>query len=273
MQHFSRAMDDFVGEGDFRADDSLYRSRDPSLPPTQHQYGSIGRGYPPGRGRSMSINPTTLPNTIANIQSRSRSTHLPNIHDVSGPDAPIRMGDLESLLERFSMQQEERHREQTRELKEQTVSLQARITSLEKCSHPTLSHSLRGPATRGGGVPNRQRALRASNPVILPEVVEGGDSVGAVLEGEDADDEEDEGEPSTLKKKTKPKYHTAIQRYSTQAFRAVCGVKGRDWPDPEVIRTNPTTGVKYLTLRASNWQYRRIAHISLGFRWIGLKTR
>ncbi|KAF7368243.1 hypothetical protein MVEN_00144400 [Mycena venus] len=278
QQHFSRgqrytdsydedlyasrqAMDDFHGDGEFGAENrwvlrlpaaryidatayknSLYRSVDPS---PAYSAATIR-----GHGRSTSINPATLPNTIANTQlPRSRSTHVPNIHDVLGSDTPVRMGDLESLFERLSVQQEERHREETRELKEQNVALQARITSLEKRFHPPPSRSVRGLTTRGGGggVQTRQRALHASDPVVVPEVVEGSNSVGAVLaEGEDADNEEDEGEPLTSKNK-KPKYHTAIQKYSTQTFRAACGVKGRDWPDPEDIRINPTTGVKYLS--------------------------
>lgn len=32
----------------------------------------------------------------------------------------------------------------------------------------------------------------------------------------------------------------------TQTFRRVCGVKGNEWPNPELVRINPTTGVAYL---------------------------
>ncbi|KAJ6572667.1 hypothetical protein B0H10DRAFT_996746 [Mycena sp. CBHHK59/15] len=251
-------MSDFRGEED---EDRFYRPMDPSLATTQRQYASIGRGPPPGHARSRSIHPATLPNTNTQAAGRrSRSAHLPNTHDASGPDAPIRMGDLESLLQRFSLQQEERHREQTRELKEQTLVLEARLNSLEQRPHPPSSESSRGQSSARGAVATRgkksvvrtQRTLPTPDPVVLPEsdegpTTEGVDSTDVVLEEQEGDEGGDEGEPSTLKKKKKNKVQTAIQKYSTQTFRGACGVKGSDWPDPEVVRINPATGVKYLS--------------------------
>lgn len=38
-----------------------------------------------------------------------------------------------------------------------------------------------------------------------------------------------------------------LQAYTTQTFRRACGVTGKEWPDPGVVRINPTTGVKYLS--------------------------
>ncbi|KAJ7805080.1 hypothetical protein B0H14DRAFT_2611737 [Mycena olivaceomarginata] len=150
---------------------------------------------------------------------RSRSAHMSGPRDASGADAPIRMDDLESLFHRFSLQQEERHREVTQ-------GLEARLNSLEQRSHAP---------PRSAGAP--------SAPIILPESDEGptgrGDSIGAALQEEvDADDEADDS------KKKKPKYHTAIQRYTTITFRGACGVRGTEWPDTAAVRVNPATGVK-----------------------------
>jgi hypothetical protein len=37
------------------------------------------------------------------------------------------------------------------------------------------------------------------------------------------------------------------QVYTTQTLRRACGVMGKEWPDPDIVRINPTTGVRYLT--------------------------
>ncbi|KAJ7793369.1 hypothetical protein B0H14DRAFT_2622938 [Mycena olivaceomarginata] len=176
-----------------------------------------------GHGRSMSIHFAESPNMNTQAAGRrSRSAHMSGPRDASGADAPIRMDDLESLFHRFSLQQEERHREVTQ-------GLEARLNSLEQRSHAP---------PRSAGAP--------SAPIILPESDEGptgrGDSIGAALQEEvDADDEADDS------KKKKPKYHTAIQRYTTITFRGACGVRGTEWPDTAAVRVNPATGVKYLS--------------------------
>jgi hypothetical protein len=161
----------------------------------------------------MSIHPATLPNTNTRAAGhRSRSANLPDAHDTSSPDAPIRMGDLEGLFRRFSLQQEERHREQTRELKEHNLVLEARLSSLE---------SSRGPPSARGAVAMRgkKRVVRSPHGLpthdcdALPESNEGPrtDSTGAVLGDEDEGDEGgDEGEPATSRKK-KTKVQTAVQ--------------------------------------------------------------
>jgi hypothetical protein len=136
---------------------------------------------------------------------------MPDLREASGVDAPIRMGDLEALFHRFSLQQEEGQRE----VKEYTQRLEARLTSLEHRSHAPSSDSFNGAlATTGTNRVMRPRAAGGfppSAPVVLPEFDEGSiarsDSTGAApQEEENADDEADD--PKTKKK---PKYHTAIQ--------------------------------------------------------------
>ncbi|KAJ7352043.1 hypothetical protein DFH08DRAFT_857814 [Mycena albidolilacea] len=211
-------MRDLYGE----EDEDRSRPMDSSFPAVQRQY-AIGRGPPPGHGRSMSIHFDESPNMNTQAAGRrSRSAHMSGPRDASGADAPIRMDDLESLFHRFSLQQEERHREVTQ-------GLEARLNSLEQCSH--------APPRSAGA---------SSAPIVLPESDEGptgrGDSIGAALQEEaDADDEADDS------KKKKPKYHTAIQRYTTITFRGACGVRGTEWPDTAAVRVNPATGVNYLS--------------------------
>jgi hypothetical protein len=160
----------------------------------------------------MLIHPATLPNTNTQAAGhRSRSAHLPNAHDSSSQDAPIRISDLEGLFQRFSLQQEERHREQTQELKEHNMVLEARLNSLESSRrHPSGRGAV---AMRGKKrVVRPPRRLPTPDPEVLPESNVGPrtDSTGAVLEDEDEGDEsEDEGEPALRKKKNK--VQTAVQ--------------------------------------------------------------
>ncbi|KAJ7205788.1 hypothetical protein GGX14DRAFT_397487 [Mycena pura] len=197
-------------------------------------------------GRSMPTNPAGLPgNPTASMQPpdcRSRSQPL-NGYDVSGADAPIRMGDLEVLLERMSMRQDERHREQTLELQEQTRGLQARLSSLEKHFEPSFSSSGHGPATRGRKQVMRTRQRASRSELDQGRTNEAVDSQNEDEEGNEGNEGGDEEEPSKLQKKEKAKHQAAIQKYSTQIFRGACGVKGKDWPDPDDVRINPATGV------------------------------
>ncbi|KAJ6629619.1 hypothetical protein B0H10DRAFT_1986071 [Mycena sp. CBHHK59/15] len=43
------------------------------------------------------------------------------------------------------------------------------------------------------------------------------------------------------------KEHRALQSYVTKTFRRVCSVPGRNWPDPNLVRTNATTNEVYPT--------------------------
>ncbi|KAJ7697333.1 hypothetical protein B0H14DRAFT_2649869 [Mycena olivaceomarginata] len=166
-----------------------------------------------GHGRSMSIHYAESPNTNTQAAGRrSRSAHMPDLREASGVDAPIRMGDLEALFHRFSLQQEEGQRE----VKEYTQRLEARLTSLEHRSHAPSSDSFNGAlATTGTNRVMRPRAAGGfppSAPVVLPESDEGsiarGDSTGAAPQ-----EEEEEAQIS--------------------------------YRDP--VRVNPATGVTYLS--------------------------
>ncbi|KAJ7809724.1 hypothetical protein B0H14DRAFT_2607878 [Mycena olivaceomarginata] len=149
-----------------------------------------------GHGWSMSIHFDESPNMNTQPAGRrSRSAHMSGPHDASGADTLIRMDDLKSLFHRFSLQQEECHREVTQ-------GLEAHLNSLEQRSHAP-PHS----------------AGASSAPIVLPESDEGptgrGDLIGAALQEEaDADDEVDDS------KKKKPKYHTTIQSEATR--RVAC---------------------------------------------------
>ncbi|KAF7349155.1 hypothetical protein MVEN_01437800 [Mycena venus] len=145
-------------------------------------------------------------------------------HETSGADAPVRMGDLEALFQRFSLQQEERHQE----VRECTQGLEARLISLEHRSHAPSFDSFDGAVETGG-----------TNRVLRPRPAGGLPPSAPIEEEENADDEADDS------KKKKPKYHTAIQRYTTMRFRGECGVQRPDWPETAVVRVNPATGVKY----------------------------
>ncbi|KAJ7686753.1 hypothetical protein B0H14DRAFT_2654163 [Mycena olivaceomarginata] len=195
---------------------------DSSFPAVQRQY-AIGRGPPPGHGRSMLIHFDESPNMNTQPAGRrSRSAHMSGPCDASGADAPIRMDDLESLFRRFSLQQEEHHREVTQ-------GLEARLNSLEQRSH--------APPRSAGA---------SSAPIVLPESDEGrtgrGDSIGAALQ-----EERMLTMKRMIQRRRSPKYHTAIQRYTTITFRGACGVRGTEWPDTAAVRVNPATGVKYLS--------------------------
>ncbi|KAJ7938968.1 hypothetical protein B0H13DRAFT_1851143 [Mycena leptocephala] len=97
------------------------------------------------------------------------------------------------------------------------------------------------------GRPRAAGGFPTSAPVVLPESDEGsiarGDSTGAAPQEEENADDEADGP----KNKKKPKYHTAIPKYTTITFRGACGVQGLNWPETAVVRVNPATGVTYLS--------------------------
>lgn len=163
---------------------------------------------------------TTIPSQPAG--RRSRSTHLPTIHDVSGQNTTTQMSDIERLFDKLSMQQEERHREQTRELREQNLVLQARLDSIEARTLPPSSNPERGgfSAQRGAATQAKRRVLRTlqrgltpPDPDTLSESDTGPHGVNSTNGGLDADaDADDEGgddRASTTLEKGKIK--TAIQ--------------------------------------------------------------
>ncbi|KAF7377326.1 hypothetical protein MSAN_00153400 [Mycena sanguinolenta] len=254
-------MNDIRREESLHIEERVYRTMDPAPPSMHRQYG-IGRGPPPVR--STSFNPGTLPSTAIPTPltgRRSRSTQLPAVHDAPVQTSSVQMADIEALFQRVSLQQEERHREQMaqvsrqqeehhREQMEQNQALHARMDSLERRSQPPVS-------VQRGGFSGRARN-NSPEPRDLPVADDGpgtaGEEVRIVDDGVEADDESDEeggeGKRKRKKKKVKTdegKTQTAIQTLSTKLFRGACGVKGRDWPDPDTIRINPSTGVRYLS--------------------------
>ncbi|KAJ7795450.1 hypothetical protein B0H14DRAFT_3554110 [Mycena olivaceomarginata] len=243
-------MPDFYDE-----EDNLYRPADPVRETIQRQYGFIGRGPPPGHGRSMSILPPTLPSINTQTPApRARSAQFPIMREPSGADAPIRIGDLEGLFQRFSLRQEEYHREQTQELRAQTSRLEAHLNDLERPVSLSAESSRGRPSARGSvgtrGKSRVSRPLRRRPPseAAVPRASDEGAVDSTSAQGEDeADDEGDDEELSTFRTTKKNKDQTAIQKYTTRTFRGACGVKGNDWPAPVPARVNPATGVKYLS--------------------------
>ncbi|KAF7375724.1 hypothetical protein MSAN_00461900 [Mycena sanguinolenta] len=232
------------------------------------------------------------------------------------------MSDLEALFQRFSIDQEERHRQQTAALEEhyrqqtealeerhrqETEVLHERLNALESDRRSASSGSSRkGLASRGGSMQamrqtrqNLRRGLPTPAAATDPPVAAAGAPVTAANvpvaatnvpvaaanapiaaanapvaaanapvaaanapvavsdatatpsqeDSEDEGDEDDDrGEQAAGSKKPKKSANgqRALQSYSTQTFRAACGIQGENWPDPEIVRVNCATGVPYL---------------------------
>jgi chromosome condensin MukBEF ATPase and DNA-binding subunit MukB len=115
------------------------------------------------------------------------------------------MSDMEAMFQRLSMEQEERHRQQTAALEErhrqQTEELQKHLESLEARPRLSPSESSRGVmANRGRVTQAKRRSLRYIQrglpppEAIVPEL----DEVGTALTALEEDDEilgDNEGEP------------------------------------------------------------------------------
>lgn len=167
----------------------------------------------------MSILPPTLPSINTQTPApRARSAQFPIMREPSGADAPIRIGDLEGLFQRFSLRQEEYHREQTQELRAQTSRLEARLNDLERPVSLSSESSRGHPSARGSvgtrGKSRVSRPLRGRPPseAAVPRASDEGAVDSTSAQGEDeADDEGDDEELSTFRTTKKNKDQTAIQ--------------------------------------------------------------
>ncbi|KAF8181190.1 hypothetical protein K438DRAFT_1768027 [Mycena galopus ATCC 62051] len=257
--------DSYRGDEDLHADAGY---TPPERSGRQRQYVALGRGLPPSHRRSASMNPPTFTPTHP-VNHRSRSSQRSTSYDVADDQTAVRMSDMEALFQRFSIEQDERHRQHTAELEErhrqhttelenhrrqQTELLHQRLDALE---NSRSSESSRGRLSNRGGAQAKRRTQRALQRGLPPpeETIEHEiDTMAAHVAtaaapaqvAEEADgDGDDGGDDGPKKKRVSDK--TALQRYSTQLLRGACGIKGKDWPDPAAPQVNPTTGVAYLT--------------------------
>ncbi|KAJ7923895.1 hypothetical protein B0H13DRAFT_2399714 [Mycena leptocephala] len=101
------------------------------------------------------------------------------------------------------------------------------------------------------GVPPPEPASRDSESDHTPDAVDPADRVRDEHGYDDGENEgDDEGGLTASNKGSKTGAATDatyIQAYATKTLRRACGVMGKEWPDPDIVRINPTTGVKYLT--------------------------
>ncbi|KAJ7430614.1 hypothetical protein B0H11DRAFT_923609 [Mycena galericulata] len=243
---------DFDDAREFRDEARPYRPI--NAPHRANQYGALGLGRPPVHGRLPSFNLTP---SLPPAGRRSRSAQSPDFSGMSGAATGGQPGDIDALFQQLSLRQEEHHRERMRQMEAENTELKARLTSLEARSQVASSESSRGGLSGRGGTRRKgkvralrtlQRGVSADNavqPVESPEQrVRGSTASSERLSDDEADDERGD-EENTLKPDAKTQ--KVIQKCSTQVFRIACGVKGKDWPGPNVPRSNPTTGTEYLS--------------------------
>ncbi|KAJ7039996.1 hypothetical protein C8F04DRAFT_1084399 [Mycena alexandri] len=225
-QYFSGEEDEPPAQIHYRNNVNLGLNND-------HRYDSLGRGPPPSHGgitRSMSINAIQP----APLQHSRPIAHRAGSTRPSNDEEPVRISDIEAALTRLSMQQQEQHNEEKRKWAEETERLQARLTVLENAPAP------RSLAAGRGRSANRGAAARAKTvrPIRRRPQAEPltSDSATPITSSDDPSADDESKSDSTI-----------LQNYSTKTFRRACGVKVKDaWPDPEITRTNPTTGEEYL---------------------------
>ncbi|KAJ6616801.1 hypothetical protein B0H10DRAFT_2434760 [Mycena sp. CBHHK59/15] len=263
-QQYSDSYEDdsYPEDEPFHTDPRSHPPVGPVFPARHRQYGALGRKPAPSHRRSTSMNPPSRASTQP-AGRRSRSSQRSTSYDIADDDATIRMSDMEAMFQRLSMEREERHRRQAAALEErhrqQTEGLQKRLEALEARPRPSPSESSRGGVANRGGVTQAkrrsQRYIQRGLPppeAIAPELDAAAAQAATVLAALEEDEEvlgDDEGEPEERPTggKTGVSDKTAHQRCSTQTFRGACGIKGKNWPGPAAVRTNPTTGVPYLT--------------------------
>ncbi|KAJ7247962.1 hypothetical protein C8J57DRAFT_1522527 [Mycena rebaudengoi] len=134
----------------------------------------------------------------------------------------------------------------TAELKERVSVIETTLSQLQ--SHPPA----RGMAAqRGGRITQSKRAAlrsrqsqlitRRSNDESDAETLDL--STGTDREPESADDDGVDLDTIDISKPER----RALQSYVSKTFRRVCNVPGRNWPNPDIVRTNPVTDEVYPT--------------------------
>ncbi|KAJ7235187.1 hypothetical protein C8J57DRAFT_1530879 [Mycena rebaudengoi] len=81
--------------------------------------------------------------------------------------------------------------------------------------------------------------------VIDPALLDDASSVATDAGVPDCDPASNMGEGDDIDLSTKER--STVQAYVMKVFRRYCNVGGNDWPDPNLIRTNPITHESYLT--------------------------
>ncbi|KAF8142576.1 hypothetical protein K438DRAFT_1784596 [Mycena galopus ATCC 62051] len=211
------------------------------------------RAFPRNNGRTTSLNTfATNANayTYNNTSSLNTPTQAHRFHATSRPPAP-----------QFAIPEERTQMDHLvdmmRTLLNDMAELKQRVAFIETTlAHPravTPPWGMPSQRARGGARATRvTRSTRANSSNPAPAVVQGGSdesdfappsttdvSTDAENDTESFDDE-DVGDLSKTEKR-------ALQSYVTKGFRRACNVPGRNWPDPELVRTNRITQEIYPT--------------------------
>ncbi|KAJ7904888.1 hypothetical protein B0H13DRAFT_2024525, partial [Mycena leptocephala] len=152
--------------------------------------------------------------------------------------------------------------EDTRELKQDSQQLKARVWFLEGSAHtdPPTTSSRGIAARRGRSTQLKTRSLRRRGHQMAGPESDESDIDPALREHAvsessldtdtgttdySANSESDAmGDDDSI---LAPADKKVFQKYTTKAFRRFCHVQGNDWPDPTVARTNPITHQTYPT--------------------------
>ncbi|KAJ7725787.1 hypothetical protein B0H16DRAFT_1781606 [Mycena metata] len=218
--------------------------------------GRLGLGPPPSipripAGRSASLNPP--PTTGRGYNPRAPSLQFPDRGIAANPQ------DLVAMLAGISLRQDQIF-EETQQLKRDTGTLQARVTSFEQRPPPVVvAAQMSNPDPRLAAATQKKQVTRRGR---KERGVQSVPAVSQLLEL-------DASTPghSTPLGATEPQRagvylgdrslppgallaQTATQKFVSKMFRDVCGVGPKqEWPDPNLRRVNDITGEVYLTPR------------------------
>ncbi|KAJ7737496.1 hypothetical protein B0H16DRAFT_1730275 [Mycena metata] len=204
---------------------------------------ALGRGRSDLTSRSTSLN--TFGNIDPNLYENSSSLQTPtqsNRFRVQSrlpppqfviPEERTQMDGVVEMLQRIL--------QTTAELNERVTGIEGILSHLQTAAAPPPS---RGLAAQRGGLVTRSRAA-ATRPAHSATARGSDESDVAPSTTDTGTDTETDAED--LAGDLAKAERRALQGYVTKTFRRVCNVRGRNWPNPDVVRSNLITGEVYPT--------------------------